>query len=63
MKTPEVGDIWDWNGKDEPLILLEYSYYDEQYNETVFLCLNLITGEKYHMGFAESISEYWEYLA
>jgi hypothetical protein len=63
MKTPEVGDIWRWNGMDSPLLLLEQSDDDEVHNEIEFLCLDLVTGEKYHMGFAESISEYWEYLA
>jgi hypothetical protein len=61
---PQVGDIWAWYGREGAMLLLEE--VDEEYvatDEICFLCLNLLSGEKYEMYFHRAITEGWSYIA
>ena len=62
--TPEVGEIWEWIGRKDPLLLLSLvrvGEYDKDSKE--FLCLNLTTDETYTMVFSHGISYAWRRLA
>jgi hypothetical protein len=61
---PETGEIWEWHGRKDPLLLLNLIRVGEyEKNSKEFLCLNLTTDETYTMVFSCDISYGWRQLA
>ena len=58
---PTVGDIWEWDENDKPLLLLELD--SNEGDGLMFFCLDLKNNQRYYMSFTPNIMDLWSKLA